>query len=164
MQAVWRVKRPTHPRSASRVSRLSDRCWNGVLCQTGPWSSATSTERHHRARPSWRSHDAPRRVPDPSHVRAVETNHRRRRRKMKRLMTVAAVLVTSLLVTAGTAAANPTDPAKKPGTVDVQLLTVSDWHGQLTPASGIGGAAFLKTYFDQARAANPNTLTFMAGD
>jgi 2',3'-cyclic-nucleotide 2'-phosphodiesterase (5'-nucleotidase family) len=80
---------------------------------------------------------------------------------MKGLTTVAAVLVTSLLVMAGTAGANP---AKKPGTVDVQLLTVSDWHGQLTPVNGVGGAAFLKTYFDQARAANPNTLTFMAGD
>jgi 2',3'-cyclic-nucleotide 2'-phosphodiesterase (5'-nucleotidase family) len=109
---------------------------------------------------------------------------------MKGLTTVAAVLVTSLLVIAGTAAAHPTNPANQPGTfgvqlpsvldwhdqltplsratkpgiVDVQLLTVSDWHGQLTPVNGVGGAAFLKTYFDQARAANPNTLTFMAGD
>jgi 2',3'-cyclic-nucleotide 2'-phosphodiesterase (5'-nucleotidase family) len=83
---------------------------------------------------------------------------------MKGLTTVAAVLVTSLLVMAGTAAARPSGAATKPGTVDVQLLTVSDWHGQLTPVSGVGGAAFLKTYFDQARAANPNTLTFMAGD
>jgi 2',3'-cyclic-nucleotide 2'-phosphodiesterase (5'-nucleotidase family) len=80
---------------------------------------------------------------------------------MKRPTTLAAVLVTALLVTGGTAAA---EPAKQSGTVDVQLLTVSDWHGQLTPVSGVGGAAFLKTYFDQARAANPNTLTFMAGD
>jgi 2',3'-cyclic-nucleotide 2'-phosphodiesterase (5'-nucleotidase family) len=85
---------------------------------------------------------------------------------MKRVTTAAAVLVASLLMS-GTAAAQPelsSGLAKNQGTVDVQLLTVSDWHGQLTPISGVGGAAFLKTYFDQARAANPNTLTFMAGD
>jgi 2',3'-cyclic-nucleotide 2'-phosphodiesterase (5'-nucleotidase family) len=86
---------------------------------------------------------------------------------MKRVTIATAVLVTALLVMGGTAAAKPGEPpgqAKKGGTVDVQLLTVSDWHGQLTPVSGVGGAAFLKTYFDEARAENPNTLTFMAGD
>jgi 2',3'-cyclic-nucleotide 2'-phosphodiesterase (5'-nucleotidase family) len=85
---------------------------------------------------------------------------------MKRLATAATVLVTSLLMS-GTAAAQSAQPpglAKNQGTVDIQLLTVSDWHGQLTPISGVGGAAFLKTYLDQARAANPNTFTFMAGD
>src|SRR5687767_9476503 len=81
------------------------------------------------------------------------------KKKMRGLTTVA-VLMTALLVMAGTAAAKPGKPPKKPKTVDVQLLTVSDWHGQLTPVAGVGGAAFLKTYFDQARAANPNTLTF----
>jgi len=56
-------------------------------------------------------------------------------------------------------------PGKPPkGTTQIQLITVSDWHGQLEPVSGAGGAAFLKTYFDWARAANPNTLVFMAGD
>jgi 2',3'-cyclic-nucleotide 2'-phosphodiesterase (5'-nucleotidase family) len=86
---------------------------------------------------------------------------------MKGLATAAAIVVASLLVTSGAAAAKPNEPpglAKKRGTVDIQLLTVSDWHGQLTPVSGVGGAAFLKAYFDQARSANPNTLTFMAGD
>jgi len=56
--------------------------------------------------------------------------------------------------------------------VNLQLLTVSDWHGQLTsfdidPGAATvigGGASVLEAYFDQARAANPNTLTFMAGD
>ena len=63
--------------------------------------------------------------------------------------------------------------APKPGagrTVQLQILTVSDWHGQLDPLSvgrpavQIGGAAALSTYFQQERAANPNTLTFTAGD
>jgi len=53
------------------------------------------------------------------------------------------------------------------GTTQIQLLTVSDWHGQIVPlatTTPVGGAAVLEAYFDQARAANPNTLTFMAGD
>ena len=62
----------------------------------------------------------------------------------------------------------PRTAAKTTGSVDLQLLTVSDWHGQLEPLVvnnvPLGGGAALKTYFDQARSANPNTLTFMAGD
>ena len=51
----------------------------------------------------------------------------------------------------------------------IQLLSVSDWHGQLDPVSvpnvgNIGGAAALSTIFATARAANPNTLTLTAGD
>lgn len=54
-------------------------------------------------------------------------------------------------------------------TVDIQILTVSDWHGQLDPLSvtgvgNVGGAAALSTYFQQDRAINPNTLTLTAGD
>jgi 2',3'-cyclic-nucleotide 2'-phosphodiesterase (5'-nucleotidase family) len=76
----------------------------------------------------------------------------------------------ALALTASFFAAATTAEAAKPGsgTTTIQLLTVSDWHGQivpLQPATGpVGGAAYLKAYFDQARAQNPNTLTFMAGD
>ena len=48
--------------------------------------------------------------------------------------------------------------------VEIQLLDVSDWHAQLDPLSGVGGAAVLSAYFQADRAANPNTLTFTAGD
>ena len=53
--------------------------------------------------------------------------------------------------------------------VDLQFLTVSDWHAQLDPLfvfgeGTFGGAAELSTYFQQERAANPNTLTLTAGD
>lgn len=48
--------------------------------------------------------------------------------------------------------------------VDVQILAVSDWHGQLDPIGGVGGAAVLSAYFQQERTANPNTLTLTAGD
>jgi 2',3'-cyclic-nucleotide 2'-phosphodiesterase (5'-nucleotidase family) len=89
---------------------------------------------------------------------------------MKRFTTLALVAGLALAV-AGSAGARPDgDPpgqAKKTTTA-IQLLSVSDWHGQLTPlgsgAPAAGGAAVLKAYFDQYRAANPNTLTFMAGD
>ncbi len=52
-------------------------------------------------------------------------------------------------------------------TVDIQILNVSDWHGQVDPLSvgtGIGGAAVLAAYFQAERAANPNTLTLTGGD
>lgn len=50
-------------------------------------------------------------------------------------------------------------------TINIQILNVSDWHGQLEPLSGgIGGAAALDAYFDADRAANPNTVLVTAGD
>jgi 2',3'-cyclic-nucleotide 2'-phosphodiesterase (5'-nucleotidase family) len=76
---------------------------------------------------------------------------------------VSLVLVTSIIVAAAPAA-KPPPPPKPKDVVDIQLFTISDWHGQLVPVSGVGGAAFLKVYLDQARAENPNTLAFMAGD
>lgn len=63
-------------------------------------------------------------------------------------------------------------PVLTPDPVTLQLLDVSDWHGQLDPLSfgsgdtayQAGGAAVLSAYFKQDRAANPNTLTVTAGD
>jgi 2',3'-cyclic-nucleotide 2'-phosphodiesterase (5'-nucleotidase family) len=48
--------------------------------------------------------------------------------------------------------------------VDIQIINVSDWHGQLDPINGVGGAAVLSAYFKADRLANPNTLTLTAGD
>ena len=52
--------------------------------------------------------------------------------------------------------------------VNLQLLDISDWHGQLDPLTvggqDIGGAGVLCGYFRQDRVTNPNTLTFTAGD
>jgi 2',3'-cyclic-nucleotide 2'-phosphodiesterase (5'-nucleotidase family) len=58
---------------------------------------------------------------------------------------------------------------------EVDILDISDYHGQLVPLSeasdsfgptfGIGGAAFLKPWFDAYRAENPGrTITVTAGD
>ena len=53
-------------------------------------------------------------------------------------------------------------------TITIQLLNVSDWHGQLDPlavgTTQVGGAAALSAYFQAERAANPNSLTLTAGD
>ncbi|GIW20285.1 MAG: hypothetical protein KatS3mg065_0581 [Chloroflexota bacterium] len=56
-------------------------------------------------------------------------------------------------------------PAVPPGpTIDLQILDVSDWHGQLDPVGGVGGAAVLAAYFAADRERNPNTITLTAGD
>lgn len=75
-------------------------------------------------------------------------------------------------------------PADAPGDVlttpvRVQILQLSDWHGQIDPLSAsrmvatadggsmtqdIGGAAALSAYFRRDRMMNPNTLTLSAGD
>lgn len=79
-----------------------------------------------------------------------------------RKMFFTVILIIMILLSAtGTVAAKPTP-------VEIQILNVSDWHGQLDPAvvgtTQIGGAAVLKAYFDQHRAQNPNTLVLTAGD
>lgn len=52
--------------------------------------------------------------------------------------------------------------------VDLQFLSISDWHAQLDPlnVSGveIGGAAVLSAHFQNERIVNPNTVTVAAGD
>lgn len=52
--------------------------------------------------------------------------------------------------------------------VDLQFLSISDWHAQLDPLNvnniEYGGAAVLSTYFKNERLANPNTVTLTAGD
>jgi 5'-nucleotidase len=51
----------------------------------------------------------------------------------------------------------------------IQILTLSDWHGQLDPLAipnvgNVGGAAVLSAYFQKHRAEIPRTLTLTAGD
>ncbi|MCH7985072.1 MAG: 5'-nucleotidase C-terminal domain-containing protein [Acidobacteria bacterium] len=53
--------------------------------------------------------------------------------------------------------------------VEIQFLTISDWHAQLDPLSvfGVGtfgGAAELSAFWKDDRIDNPNTLTLTAGD
>ncbi len=93
------------------------------------------------------------------HSRVEHSRIRKGRRSVHLLLTLL-FLLASLASTAG---ATPSQP------IDIQLLTISDWHAQLDPLSvrgigNVGGAAALSSYFKAERAANPNTLTLTAGD
>jgi 5'-nucleotidase len=86
-----------------------------------------------------------------------------------RRIAVAVALLAGLMVAVGPAAARTDGAARSPQPpVNVQLITISDWHGQIPPLTiggvQVGGAAALATYIKQAKEANPNTLAFMAGD
>lgn len=79
----------------------------------------------------------------------------------------ASALLLSALAPAGEAAATQT--SGRHDTADIQVLNVSDFHGQLDPLNvfgvgSVGGAAALSTYWQQDRVNNPNTLLFTAGD
>jgi len=63
--------------------------------------------------------------------------------------------------------------AKPSGTVDVQILALNDFHGNLMPPSGssgrvgtidAGGVEYLATHISNLRALNPNTVVVSAGD
>lgn len=76
------------------------------------------------------------------------------------IVLVIAALVLGLALPAGLSAGS-----HRPAPVAIQLLDVSDWHAQLDPISGVGGAAALSTYFANDRAAYPAaTLTLTGGD
>ena len=70
-------------------------------------------------------------------------------------------------MTAGAAMAAPQ------GTVDVQILAVNDFHGNLAPPTGssgrvgtvdAGGVEYLATHIANLRPLNPNTVVVSAGD
>src|ERR687895_2983103 len=79
---------------------------------------------------------------------------------MKRFTFVAAALVAVLLAAVGTSAvAKPVPPAP----VTIQILNVSDWHGNVDPVSNTGGAWNISARWKEDRLAHP-TLTLTAGD
>jgi 5'-nucleotidase len=94
--------------------------------------------------------------------------------KRRRLQGVGVVLaVVALLVpAAATQAAKP--PNTPPGDVDVQVLAINDFHGNLKPPTGssgvvgttpAGGVEYLATHIKNLEATNPNrTLEVAAGD
>lgn len=80
---------------------------------------------------------------------------------MKRSL-LALVALAAAIVMAPTASGAPdVNPAEA---VSLQILSVSDWHGQLDPVNGVGGASAISSYWKADRIANPNTLTLTAGD
>ena len=72
-----------------------------------------------------------------------------------------------LLIVVGSVSAAPSS------TLDVQILAINDFHGNLEPPAGssgrigainAGGAEFLATHIKNLRATNPNTVVVSAGD
>ena len=89
---------------------------------------------------------------------------------MKKLLPV--VLMAVVLMLVATLAVIPAG-AKPSGTVDVQILALNDFHGNLQPPSGssgrvgsidAGGVEYLATHINNLRALNPNTVVVSAGD
>jgi 5'-nucleotidase len=95
-----------------------------------------------------------------------------------RLRTLVLAITTAVLVGAGPAQAHggPHHRHKhhKPRAVDVQLLSINDFHGNLAPPGTLtlpggvrtpaGGAEYLATHIKALRAQNRNTLVVSAGD
>jgi 5'-nucleotidase len=101
----------------------------------------------------------------------------------RRARLAAAALVAAALALPAGAAGHGRDHGHKPKSVDVQLLGINDFHGQLEVASGsngrigpvaapgqpathvnAGGAEYLATHIRQLESANPNSLVVSAGD
>ncbi len=87
-------------------------------------------------------------------------------KKSVRLLSIVGVLVL-LLGAVGAAGAKPS------GTVNVQILALNDFHGNLQPPAGssgrigtvnAGGVEYLATHVNALRATNPNTVFVSAGD
>jgi 5'-nucleotidase len=81
-------------------------------------------------------------------------------------------LIVALLAVAASASMSAAQ-AKPSGTVNVQILALNDFHGNLLPPSGssgrvgtidAGGVEYLATHINNLRALNPNTVVVSAGD
>lgn len=72
---------------------------------------------------------------------------------------VALLALLGLVIPAGVFAAKPPLP---PASI-IQILNVSDWHGNVDPVGGIGGAWNISARWDEDRSAYP-TLSLTAGD
>jgi 5'-nucleotidase len=82
---------------------------------------------------------------------------------MKHAAKVTMLLVITLLLVM---LLGPVEASTHRNPVVIQFLNVSDWHAQLDPLNNgtIGGAAVISAYWQQDRAANPNTIALTAGD
>ncbi len=107
-------------------------------------------------------------------------------RRLTSIAAVAAMSATGMALVGGTSSAAPQGP-----TLDIQLLSFNDFHGNLEPPSGssgrivtghhlgtdskgnpvaiddtvdAGGVAYLATHLKELRKGHPNTLTVAAGD
>ncbi len=80
-----------------------------------------------------------------------------------------ALLASSLVASPALAKSDKKAKPDKSKITNIQVLNVSDFHGQLDPLNifgvgDVGGAAALSSYWAADRAANPNTLLLTGGD
>mgnify|MGYP001468119299 FL=1 len=59
---------------------------------------------------------------------------------------VGIILAAASLAVAISAPTTSADIGGRRPDIDIQILNVSDWHAQLDPVSGVGGAAVLSAY------------------
>jgi 2',3'-cyclic-nucleotide 2'-phosphodiesterase (5'-nucleotidase family) len=80
-----------------------------------------------------------------------------------RRFTFVSALMAALLVAIGTLSGVAAKKPPPPAPVTIQLLNVSDWHGNLDPVANVGGAWNISARWQEDRQAFP-TLTLTAGD
>ena len=84
---------------------------------------------------------------------------------MKKIVSVFSLVVVLVLLMAAVGSAG----AKPSATVNVQILALNDFHGNLLPPGNFGttpagGVEFLATHINSLRTMNPNTVVVSAGD
>src|ERR671926_319860 len=68
------------------------------------------------------------------------------------------VAIAALTVPAIALAAKPPGAGQGQNTT-IKILDISDWHAQIDPNGGTGGAEALSDYFKAERTSTPNTIT-----
>ena len=97
--------------------------------------------------------------------RTKATSTRSRKRILAGTLAAATAVALTLGGAAAAQAAPPTDKPDKPGqTVDINLVTVNDFHGRIEQDGSAGGIAALSTAVKQLEAENKNTVFAAAGD
>jgi 5'-nucleotidase len=92
---------------------------------------------------------------------------------MKRFGPLSVLLCGVVAIASCSSSDEPTNTGSAKQAIDIQLLTLSDWHGQMDAISAkdadgndkkYGGIGLLSTYFQRDRANVKNTLTLTSGD
>lgn len=83
-----------------------------------------------------------------------------RRLRMLAQLGLGLAMIVALAVPASASGHKP----HRPRPVELQILAINDFHGQLTPVGDLGGAAVLAAYLREAEATNRNTTIVSAGD
>lgn len=78
---------------------------------------------------------------------------------------VSTILMAGLLLSGAIGVAAKDHESNRPGSVDIQLLAINDFHGQLPDYNDTaGGIRYLGSYVRMLQAQNPNTLFLSGGD